>query len=94
MTRLFDRLFRGRRGADAGQGTPEAVRAAERDADKREMMRGVQDLGETTVKEVMVPRIDTVFLPVDLERGELLEKVVACGHSRIPVYSGGIDSAG
>ena len=92
MTRLFDRLFRGRRGADAGQGTPEAARAAERDADKREMMRGVQDLGETTVKEVMVPRIDTVFLPVDLERGELLEKVVACGHSRIPVYSGGIDS--
>jgi magnesium and cobalt transporter len=65
---------------------------AERDAEKREMIQGVQELGETTVKEVMVPRIDTVFLPIDLPREELLEKVVACGHSRIPVYSDSIDS--
>jgi magnesium and cobalt transporter len=66
--------------------------AAERAADEREMIQGVRELGETTVKEVMVPRIDTVFLPLDLGREELLEKVVASGHSRIPVYSDSIDS--
>jgi len=40
----------------------------------------------------MVPRIDTVFLSIDASREDLLEKVVDCGHSRIPVYSDGIDS--
>jgi magnesium and cobalt transporter len=66
--------------------------AAERAAEEREMIQGVRELRETTVKEVMVPRIDTVFLPLDSGREELLEKVVTCGHSRIPVYSDTIDS--
>ena len=83
MTRLIDRLFRPGRADPEGARGPEtersADREAERDADKREMIQGVQELGETTVKEVMVPRIDTVFLPVDSSREELLEKVVACG---------------
>ena len=56
------------------------------------MIRGVRELGRTSVKEVMVPRIDTVFLGADSGREELLEKVVACGHSRIPVYGGSVDS--
>ncbi len=107
MTGLIERLFRSVRGASLSQeeargrergrspgGKPEAgsAREAERDADEREMIQGVQELGETTVKEVMVPRIDTVFLSLGLRREELLEKVVASGHSRIPVYSDSIDS--
>jgi CBS domain containing-hemolysin-like protein len=97
MSALFGRLFR-RAGAssDGSEGGPLAegpsLGAAERAAAEREMIRGVRELGETTVKEVMVPRIDTVFLPLDASREELLEKVVSCGHSRIPVYSGTIDS--
>ncbi|MGO8693213.1 MAG: hemolysin family protein [Rectinemataceae bacterium] len=63
----------------------------ERAAERRQMIKGVQELAETTVKEVMVPRIDTVFLPIDAGREELLEKVVSCGHSRIPVYRETID---
>ncbi len=93
MTRLLRRLFPSARPAsEAAAGPGPGAAEAERDADKREMIQGVQELGETTVKEVMVPRIDTVFLPIDLGRDELLEKVVACGHSRIPVYSETIDS--
>ena len=96
MTRLFGRLFgSGRAEADGPREADTdrtAAREAERVADKLEMIQGVQELGETTVKEVMVPRIDTVFLPIDSGRDELLEKVVACGHSRIPVYGDGIDS--
>jgi len=107
MTGLIERLFRSVRGASLPAGDPRgrdrvrspggkpdagSEREAERDADEREMIQGVQELGETTVKEVMVPRIDTVFLPLDLRREELLEKVVASGHSRIPVYSDSIDS--
>jgi len=107
MTTIFDRLFRPGRpsqpsaaeeGRDevpapgAEEGEKGARVAAERAATEREMIRGVRELGETTVKEVMVPRIDTVFLPLDAGRDELLEKVVSCGHSRIPVYGDTIDS--
>ncbi len=59
--------------------------------EKREMIKGVQELGETLVKEVMVPRIDALVLPLDIERSDLLERVASCGHSRIPVYRGGVD---
>ncbi len=60
-------------------------------SERREMIRGVQELSETTVKEVMVPRIDTVFIAIDAPREELLETVTTCGHSRIPVYRDTID---
>jgi len=33
------------------------------ESEQQEMIRGVVELSDTTVKEVMVPRIDTVFLP-------------------------------
>jgi len=68
-----------------------AVDADESTTERRDMIRGVQELSETTVKEVMVPRIDTVFIAVDAARDELLETVMSCGHSRIPVYRETID---
>jgi CBS domain containing-hemolysin-like protein len=59
--------------------------------ERREMIRGIQELGETTVKEVMVPRTDTFFVPIDAEKDGLLRSVVSSGHSRIPVFRGTID---
>lgn len=78
------RIFRSRPEGDGDD-------ADEVNSERREMIRGVQELSETTVKEVMVPRIDTVFLPIDAPREELLETVTTCGHSRIPVYRETID---
>ena len=40
----------------------------------------------------MVPRIDTVFLSVDMDHDELLEKIAESGHSRFPVYKDTIDN--
>lgn len=60
-------------------------------SERREMIRGVEELSETTVKEVMVPRTDTVFIPIDASRDELMSTVSDCGHSRIPVYRETID---
>ncbi len=59
--------------------------------ERKEMIRGIEELSETTVKEVMVPRIDVVFLPVDATQEEILTTVRSCGHSRIPVYRESID---
>lgn len=60
--------------------------------EKRDMIRGIVELSETTVKEVMVPRIDTVFISVDAERDDYLERIAESGHSRFPVYKDTIDN--
>jgi CBS domain containing-hemolysin-like protein len=60
--------------------------------EKRDMIRGVVELSETAVKEVMVPRIDTVFLDVETPRDELIERIADTGHSRFPVYKDTIDN--
>jgi CBS domain containing-hemolysin-like protein len=62
------------------------------ETDQREMIRGVVELSGTTVREVMVPRIDTVFLSADTSREELLASVSESEHSRFPVYDGTIDN--
>jgi CBS domain containing-hemolysin-like protein len=61
-------------------------------SDQREMVRGIADLSGTTVKEVMVPRTDTVFLSVDSSRDELLSRIAESEHSRFPVYRDTIDN--
>lgn len=83
---LLERLFPRRRRPPSEEDSDEAS------TERREMIRGVEELSETTVKEVMVPRIDTVFLSVDADRDEVLETAITCGHSRIPVYRDTIDN--
>jgi CBS domain containing-hemolysin-like protein len=56
------------------------------------MVRGIADLSDTTVKEVMVPRTDTVFLSAEASREELFELMAESGHSRFPVYRDTIDN--
>jgi CBS domain containing-hemolysin-like protein len=80
-----------RRGKDEAAEEPRRDEGEEAIAERREMIKGVQELHETTVKEVMVPRTDAFFLPLDLGREELLEQVASSGHSRIPVYRGVVD---
>lgn len=60
--------------------------------EKNDMIKGVEDLSETSVKEVMVPRIDVDFISLETPQEELLQKITASGHSRFPVYSGSIDN--
>lgn len=83
------RALRHALGLEASRSTPAEAEAV---AERQDMIRGVQELAETTVKEIMVPRVDAVFLPIDIGRQELLETVISCGHSRIPVYRDTIDS--
>src|SRR5215471_16115803 len=59
--------------------------------DQQEMIRGVVELSGTTVKEVMVPRTDTVFISVTASRDEALSHIIESGHSRFPVYEETID---
>jgi CBS domain containing-hemolysin-like protein len=56
------------------------------------MIEGVEQLSETTVKEVMVPRTDTVFIASDAALDEVFNTLIESGHSRIPVYVESIDN--
>ena len=42
-------------------------------------------LGNTTVKEIMVPKVDMVTFAIDEEINAIIEKIIASGHSRYPV---------
>jgi magnesium and cobalt transporter len=58
----------------------------------QEMIKGVYGLADTTVKEVMVPRIDSVFLSLDMTTEELVSRISETGHSRFPVFKETIDN--
>lgn len=60
--------------------------------EKKDMIQGVEDLSKTSVKEVMIPRIDIDFISDDTPKEELYSKIVSSGHSRFPVYSESIDN--
>jgi len=75
----FLKLFGKQKDESEKVGEPETL-------ERSQMIEGIEQLSETTVKEVMVPRTDTVFLPSDASREEALQTLIASGHSRIPVY--------
>ncbi len=52
---------------------------------EREMVRSVFELGDTIVREVMVPRTDMVFIEADKSVEQALSLALRSGFSRIPV---------
>jgi len=61
------------------------------EATEQEMIRGVIDLEETVVREVMTPRVDVIAIPEDASLRDLLTATTKYGYSRLPVYAGSID---
>ncbi len=60
--------------------------------EEKEMIYSIFELGDTLVREVMVPRIDMVALEVNTSIEEALHVIVQAGHSRIPVYEETVDN--
>ena len=52
----------------------------------REMLRSIIRLDATTVREVMVPRLDMAAVEADSPLSAVAETMVTRGHSRLPVY--------
>ena len=61
------------------------------EVEEREMIEGVFEFGETTVREVMIPRIDMICCDIADPKEDLLDIVVKSRHSRIPVYEDRVD---
>ena len=60
--------------------------------ERRSMIEGIDELAETTVKEVMVPRIDVQFVSDSTTFEELKDLIGEQGFSRYPVYTDTIDN--
>jgi len=57
-----------------------------------EMIDKIFDLGETSVREVMVPLVDVAALPDTATLDEAVAVVTGRGFSRIPVFTGRVDN--
>jgi CBS domain containing-hemolysin-like protein len=61
------------------------------DEDERQMIHSVFELGDTLVREVMVPRPDVVWTERDTSVDKVLRLALRSGYSRIPVLGESID---
>ncbi len=59
---------------------------------EQEMIHGILEMTDKTVREVMVPRIDVIAIETDRTIAELIDLVVTHGHSRIPVFEDSMDN--
>lgn len=56
-----------------------------------EILQELLEFGDLRAREVMVPRVQVVGIPLGAERSEVLETVASTPHTRYPVYDGDID---
>lgn len=94
---IFKKLFAGKKdeesaSSESGCHCKDKLTEEILNEEKRDMIRGIEDLSQTSVKEVMIPRIDVDFIPLNSTEDELLTLVTDSGHSRFPVYSDSIDN--
>ena len=59
---------------------------------EKEMIYSVFELGDTTAREIMVPRMDMVALDVTTPLTETVDAIIKTAHTRIPVYEGNRDN--
>ena len=60
--------------------------------EKKEMISGIFEFSDTTVREVMVPRIDVVSAEMTTDVKDIISIVTEAGFSRIPIFRETIDN--
>jgi len=100
---LLTNLFARASGQDEEEDEEEAfedeilsmVSEAEQDgfieAEAREMIEGVIELGDTEVRSIMTPRSKVYALQVPISWDDMMNRVVEAGRSRVPVYRDSMD---
>ncbi|MFA7123121.1 MAG: hemolysin family protein [Candidatus Delongbacteria bacterium] len=60
--------------------------------DEKNMINSIFEFSEKTAKEIMVPRVDMMTIPEDIQTKELFAFINENNFSRIPVYKDNIDN--
>ncbi|ABC24567.1 hemolysin family protein [Rhodospirillum rubrum] len=59
---------------------------------ERALLTNILRLRDMTVEDIMVPRADVVAVEVSTPVDVAIERIAACGHSRLPVYRDTLDN--
>ncbi len=62
------------------------------DEDMSELLQSAIDFNETSIKEIMIPRVDMVAVDVNDDIDEIIATVFNTPYSRIPVYEDTVDN--
>ena len=100
LDRLFERVLPAPTMEERAEQREEAteqfrqVVAAEADVsrDEQALLHGVFSLGDTSVREVMVPRVDIVGIAQTTHWNEVVDRVRSSEHARFPVYDDTLDN--
>lgn len=60
--------------------------------DERELIHSIVEFGSTSVREIMISRLDVVALPAGATIPEAVEIIRTSGHSRLPLYIEHLDN--
>jgi CBS domain containing-hemolysin-like protein len=55
---------------------------------QRDLIHRIFELGDTSVGDIMTPRVDMFCLPVSMPMDDLKREIIRYAYSRVPVYSG------
>jgi len=71
---------------------PDADEESSLEEDEKRMIRGVFELDDTAVREIMTPRVDVNAISMNEPIEEAVKLFIETGHSRIPVYDDNVDN--
>ncbi|MEJ2052121.1 MAG: CNNM domain-containing protein [Calditrichota bacterium] len=60
--------------------------------EEKAMIYSIFEFGETAVREIMIPRIDMVAVPIDMRINEVLDLIKKHRFSRMPLYDKRVDN--
>ncbi len=69
----------------------EKINTSELEEDEKRMIRGIFDLDNTSVREIMTPRVDVDALDLQSSINDAIDLFIQTGRSRIPIYSKSVD---
>jgi CBS domain containing-hemolysin-like protein len=97
LERSLQRVLPAAAGAAEEESSAERFReviAAEAEVSSAEeaLLHGVFSLGDTEVREIMVPRVDIVGIAATTPWSEVLDRVRSSEHARFPVYDDTLDN--
>ncbi|MDP3436886.1 MAG: hypothetical protein Q8S04_06550, partial [Bacteroidales bacterium] len=62
------------------------------EVEEKRLLKSVAELSNTSVSEIMRPRVEVAALSTSMSSREVLNKAIECGYSRLPVYDKNLDS--
>src|SRR5579863_1453992 len=60
--------------------------------EEREMIHGILEMTDKTVREVMVPRVDVIAVETTDSIADVIRVIIEYGFSRIPIYEDNVDN--